>query len=74
MLQVYRGAVRQPGPGEGTVTRYSPKHGGWELQVGGAGVCTRPYCDCAGGGGEHAAGRLVATGRRQRSSAYLTGN
>ena len=34
MLQVYRGAVRQPGPGEGTVTRYSPKHGGWELQVG----------------------------------------
>ena len=30
---VYRGSVRQPGPGEGTVVRYSPKQCGWELQV-----------------------------------------
>ena len=30
---VYRGSVRQPGPGEGHVVRYSPKHGGWELQI-----------------------------------------
>jgi len=30
---VYRGQVRQPGPGEGHVVRYSPKQGGWELQV-----------------------------------------
>ena len=29
----YRGSVRQPGPGEGTVVRFSPKQGGWELQV-----------------------------------------
>ena len=28
-----RGSVRQPGPGEGTVVRFSPKQGGWELQV-----------------------------------------
>jgi hypothetical protein len=30
---VYRGSVRQPGPGEGFVIRYSPKQQGWELQV-----------------------------------------
>jgi hypothetical protein len=30
---VYRGSVRQPGPGEGTVVRFSPKQGGWELQI-----------------------------------------
>ena len=28
-----RGSVRQPGPGEGTVVRFSPKQGGWEMQV-----------------------------------------
>ena len=30
---VYRGRVRQPGPGEGTVLRYSSRQGGWEIQV-----------------------------------------
>ena len=25
--------MRQPGPGEGSVVRYSPKNGGWELKV-----------------------------------------
>ena len=30
---MYRGQVRQPGPGEGSVVRYSPKNGGWELKV-----------------------------------------
>ena len=30
---VYRGSVRQPGPGEGHVVRYSPKQGGWEIQI-----------------------------------------
>ena len=30
-----RGSVRQPGPGEGSVVRYSPKHGGWDLKIDG---------------------------------------
>ena len=29
----YRGRVRQPGPGEGTVVRFSNKNGGWDLTV-----------------------------------------
>ena len=29
----YRGRVRQPGPGEGTVVRFSNKNAGWELTV-----------------------------------------
>ena len=35
---VYRGSVRQPGPGEGHVVRYSPKHGGWKLQIEGVSI------------------------------------
>ena len=31
----FRGSVRQPGTGEGSVVRYSPKHGGWDLKIDG---------------------------------------
>ena len=27
--------MRQPGAGEGSVVRYSPKHGGWDLKIDG---------------------------------------
>ena len=30
-----RGSVRQPGAGEGSVVRYSPKHGGWDIKIDG---------------------------------------
>ena len=33
LILASRGSVRQPGPGEGTVVRFSPKQGGWEMQV-----------------------------------------